>query len=231
VTIYGFLISLAIFVCLILGEKQVRQSGKDEKLFWNLALVSVISGFVGARIYHVIDLWAYYSVNPVKILYLQNGGLGIWGAIIGGLVGSALYLKFKKADATYWLDLIAGLVPLGQTIGRWGNYFNQENFGQPTTLPWGITIDKLPGQKVHPLFLYESILDLILFFVLLKFKRGSGKVVALYVVGYSTIRFLLEFIKMDPWVVNGINVAQFVCLAAIAVTLGYVIHLIRPRRI
>lgn len=230
---YGIIISLAILVCVLLGEKRVKKDGHDLNLLWNLALVAIFSGLVGARLYHVVDLWEYYSIDPKTILYFWRGGLGIWGGLIGAFVASVVYLKLaaKKEKPAYWLDLMAGVVPLGQALGRWGNFFNQENFGIPTTLPWGIIIDRLPGQKFHPLFLYESILDLTLFFILSKFTRDSGKVVVLYLIGYSLIRFFLEFLKMNSWKIGGMAVAQIVSVTVCTVTLTYAIYLFRPRRL
>ena len=223
-SIYGFIISFAILTCLLLGEKRIAT--KDIGFYWNLALVTIISGLIGARVYHVIDFWGYYSADPIKVLYFWRGGLGIWGGIIGAFICSSLYIKLKKERLVYWLDLMAGILPLGQAIGRWGNFFNQENFGYPTTLPWGIYINSVPGQKFHPLFLYESLLSLILFLILNKFTRGSGKVIVLYLFGYSVIRFFLEFLRIDPWIINDINVAQFV---SVVVTLLCALYLIRPR--
>jgi len=221
VSIYGFIISFAILVCLLLAEK--RATAKNAGFFWNLALITIVSGLIGARIYHIIDFWSYYSTDPIKVLFFWRGGLGIWGGIIGAFICGSFYIKLKKEGFAYWLDLMAGVLPLGQAIGRWGNFFNQENFGYPTTLSWGIYIDGIPGQKFHPLFLYESLLNLILFLVLNKFKPGSGKVIVLYLLGYSTIRFFLEFLRMDPWIFNDINIAQ---LVSVVVTLACALYLV-----
>lgn len=216
---YGFLILLSICSCIFVVKRLVKK--QDEGIFWGVAFWSILCGILGARIYHIFSMLPYYSYHTGQIFNLLNGGLGIWGAVIGGALGASIYLFIKKQNILRWLDLISVSIPLGQAIGRWGNFFNRELFGTPTDLPWGIYIklenrplEFLNYSKFHPLFLYESILDLILFIVLLKlYKSRSGKVkdgtfLAVYLGSYAFIRFFLEYLRINPWTYAGLNVSQ-----------------------
>jgi phosphatidylglycerol:prolipoprotein diacylglycerol transferase len=221
--LYGLLVTLSIISCLFVVRYFIKN--KDADIFWGLAFWSLLCGITGARLYHVISNVPYYSTNLLRVFEVSKGGLGIWGALLGGTAGSYFYLKIKKRDILSWFDLIAVSLPLGQAIGRWGNFFNQELFGLPTDAAWGIHIkpenrptEYLKFEKFHPLFLYESVLDLILFitlFTLYKrrksiFKRGTF--LFIYLSFYSTIRFFLEYLRTDPWIVSGLNVSQCVSI-------------------
>ena len=171
--LYGIIISVAIFASLKVAESLIEK--KNEETLWGLSFWTILSGILGARVYHVIDYFSYYSQNIIKIIELWNGGLGIWGAIAGGTIGATIYLKTKRKKILPWLDVLSVVVPLGQAVGRWGNFFNKEIFGQPTTLPWGIYVDPLKrpedfihSEKFHPIFIYESILNIFLFTFLYK---------------------------------------------------------------
>jgi phosphatidylglycerol:prolipoprotein diacylglycerol transferase len=222
--LYGFFISAGIFLSILFAQKLIKK--KEEDILWGLSFWAVISGIIGARIYHVIDFLDYYSKYPINILRIWNGGLGIWGGLTGGVLGSVLYLKVKRKKILPWLDAISVVTPLGQSIGRWGNFFNKEIFGKPTTLPWGLYIkpqnrpvEYLDFERFHPLFIYESILNLILFVILFKtYKKHHGRekpgsYMSLYLGGYSIIRFFMEFLRINPWTVYlsegfSLNVSQ-----------------------
>lgn len=231
--LYGILISLSIFCAILVARLLVKKD--DEETLWGLAFWAIVSGIIGARLYHVANFLPYYFENPLRILAVWEGGLGIWGGVTGGFIGTAVYLKKREENLPYWLDIAAVAMPLGQAIGRWGNFFNQEIFGKPTSLPWGIYIKPenrpaafLTFQKFHPLFLYESILDLILFGVLFilfkKFheKTPRGVFMALYLGGYSTIRFFLEYLRINPWKVAGLNVSQCVSILVLSFSIVFV---------
>lgn len=237
ISLYGILISLAILICILLAEKLT--SKKD--LLWGGAFWGIVSALLGARIYHVLSAPPYYLANPLETLYFWHGGLGIWGAIAGGTIGFALYYKFHHENLWYWLDLGLVFFPLGQAIGRWGNFFNNEIYGLPTGLPWGIIVN---GTRYHPLFLYESILDLALFSLLyFLYKTNKGKLLDgfflfAFLGGYSIIRFWLEFLRIDSWQILGLNVSQTISILLILVSLISVkrfikndLHCIRPRRV
>ncbi len=227
---YGVLISAAILISALWAEKLV--SPEKRKVLWGLLLWAVFFGIVGARLYHVVDYWQYYATNLASVLFVWQGGLGIFGALAGGVAGAALYLKVscRGESFLYWLNLSGLFLPLGQAIGRWGNFFNQELYGGPTTLPWGVYIrpeNRLIGyegvENFHPLFFYESILNFLLFIFLFRryTKKTRENTFLIYLIGYATIRFLLEFLRINPWTVYGINVAQAVCL--ISATLAVIL--------
>lgn len=251
---YGLVISIAIFLSILFAKKLIQKDNEDT--LWGVALTAIVFGIAGARIYHVIDYLDFYLRYPVEIIKMWNGGLGIWGALIGGFVGIFFYLKKKNKKILPWLDIVSVVTPLGQAIGRWGNFFNLEIFGLPTNLPWGMYIkqDERPIQyydqnKFHPLFLYESILNTILFVFLFKmYKKHSqrlphGIFLFLYLGSYSIIRFLLEYLRVDPWVVTlrgtVLNVSQCISILVLAISLVFIarkikendIHLFRSQRI
>lgn len=235
---YGLIISIAIFVSIKVAEKIIEKENED--VLWGLSLWTIVIGIIGARLYHVLDYFDFYFKSPVKIFYIWDGGLGILGAILGGAVGISVYLKIKGKKILPWLDLISVVMPLGQSIGRWGNFFNKEIFGKPTNLPWGIYIspEKRPlmffqNEKFHPLFIYESILNLILFIILYRTYRKnrnelkSGFFISLYLIGYSVIRFALEFLRIDPWTIKMtsnliLNTAQTISILLIILSSAFI---------
>ncbi len=205
--LYGLLIGIGIWaaseVSRWIAKKKKVDLGLVEQGFW----WAVIPGLIGARLYHVIDLWdEVYWANPLQMIKVWEGGLGIWGAIFGGIVGIFVYAKLKKIDLLEILDIGVIGVPLAQAIGRWGNFFNGE----------------LYGKNGEPLFLYESVLDFLLFIVLVKIvirnkSLKKGVVLGVYLVGYGVIRLFLEMFRPAEivWVMGGIPVAQIISVIAI----------------
>jgi phosphatidylglycerol:prolipoprotein diacylglycerol transferase len=175
----------------------------------------------------------YYLTNPLEILQVWKGGLGIPGAVAGGMFGLYIYTRRAKLNFAEWADLAAPGVALGQAVGRWGNYVNQEVYGQPTALPWGLAIDapyRLPGftdpaLRFHPLFLYESIGNLLICLALLYLARRlagwlkPGDLLLIYMICYPMLRFGLEFIRLDSSELAGVNANQFL-MAIVAVGAG-----------
>jgi phosphatidylglycerol:prolipoprotein diacylglycerol transferase len=217
--LYGLFVGVGMVVALDISERlaKIRQIDKKEvrRLFWWVVLLGVI----GARIYHVVDYWErIYSKNLIEVFYVWNGGLGIWGGMFGGIIGLLVFQYFRKMNNLFnWLDIGFVGLPLAQTIGRLGNYFNQELYGKETFLPWGIIIN---NRRYHPLFAYEGLLTLILFGFLwkLRFKK-SGIISGVYLVGYGLIRFFLEWLRPDEivWRVGGIPMAAIWSLGAIII--------------
>jgi phosphatidylglycerol:prolipoprotein diacylglycerol transferase len=229
---YGILIATGVLAAIGIALIEARRRGENTTHVMSMALIVVPLGAIGARLYHVIDQWDYYMQNPGMIIGGQ--GLGIFGAVIGGALGLIIYTRWKKLGTLRWLDIVAPGLILAQAIGRWGNFFNQELYGYPTNLPWGIYIDpshRLPGYEsfshFQPLFLYESLWNLLGFVVLMfagrKFRSRlrDGDIFLLYVTHYSIGRFFLEGHKIDVWTISGIPTARwitgFAILAAIAV--------------
>jgi phosphatidylglycerol:prolipoprotein diacylglycerol transferase len=189
---------------------------------WNGVVWSLILGVIGARLYHVLtpspsNIYSTldYFRSPFQLINLRDGGLGIYGGIAGGALGLFWYSRRQRLPAIALADLAVIGMALGQVFGRWGNFFNQELYGRPTDLPWGISIDPqhiLPGygevDRFHPAFLYESLWSLLTFLVLLTLlKRHSrklmtGDLTALYLIFYSVGRILLETVRLDSKMVT-----------------------------
>ncbi|HST67512.1 MAG TPA: prolipoprotein diacylglyceryl transferase family protein, partial [Mycobacteriales bacterium] len=171
---------------------------------------AVIFGLVGGRLYHVItdnELYFRAGRDPWRAFYVWEGGLGVWGAIALGGVGAWLACHRRGIKLPPFADAVAPGIAVAQGLGRWGNYFNQELFGRPTTLPWAVQIDPdrpstVPGATTyHPTFLYESLWDLglaaVLIYVDRRYKMGRGRVFALYVMGYCAGRIWIEALRID----------------------------------
>jgi prolipoprotein diacylglyceryl transferase len=209
---YGLFIVLGVLAGLTVSLKIAKKFGLSPNKIFDLAFWLIIFGIIGARIYHVFLEWGYYSQNYWNILKVWQGGLAIHGAIIAGLL--VLFYFCWKEKVNFWLvaAVFAPGIALGQAIGRWGNYFNQELFGTPTNLPWGIPINLMnrPDQYIsadffHPTFLYESLGDICIFIILIliirKFlqkKWQNYKIILLvYLILYSALRFSMEFLRTD----------------------------------
>ncbi|WP_371779299.1 prolipoprotein diacylglyceryl transferase [Streptosporangium subroseum] len=209
---YALCIVLGVIVAVVIGERRWRARGGEPGTIVDLAVWAVPFGLVGGRLYHVITDWQlYFGPNapnePIEALYVWNGGLGIWGAVALGALGVWFGCRNRGLSLGAVADTIAPGIVIAQAIGRWGNYFNQELFGSPTDLPWGLEIDPdrpgtVPGvDTYHPTFLYESIWDLALGLALIwvgrRFALRHGRVFALYVAGYTVGRFWIEGLRVD----------------------------------
>lgn len=206
---YGLMIAIGLLSAIFVSSYLAKSRGHNPDDVYSLAFWLAIGGIIGARLYDFIIIeFDYFIQWPLDIFKFWQGGLAIHGAIIGGIIAMIIWCKLKKQRFLNWIDLVAVSFPLGQAIGRFGNYFNQELFGRPTNLPWGIPIElhnrpeKFINQShFHPVFLYESILNFILFLILLflmkKNKLSVGIITLIYFFGYGLIRFLMEFIRID----------------------------------
>jgi len=206
---YGLIIVLGLLFGFLLVRHLTKARGIKPDDVYDLGFWLVLSGIVGARLYEVFFInWSYYYANPLAIAKIWQGGLAIHGVIIGGVITLYVWVRIKKQSFWLWSDMIVVALILGQAIGRWGNYFNQELFGWPTSLPWGIPIELahrplefMSYEFFHPTFLYESLLNFVLFLVLLylikKKNFQAGVITAIYFIGYSIIRFMMEFIRID----------------------------------
>lgn len=252
---YGIILMLGAVAGSWLATKSAKQRGHDPEIVWDLLTYLLVGGIVGARLWHVftpppsqlvLDQATGELVNPyfaggaiqiLDILSVWKGGLGIPGAVIGGAAVLYFYTKKRGLRFAEWADIAAPSLPLGQAIGRWGNFFNQELYGAPTNLPWAIRIDeahRVPGYEqfeyYHPLFLYESILNLANMFFLLWLSRRyadrlkNGDIFLTYLVTYPLIRFFLDFLRLDASLVGGININQTV-MAVVAACAGAALFL------
>jgi phosphatidylglycerol:prolipoprotein diacylglycerol transferase len=165
---YSVMILSGLAAGVVLARWEAQRLGENAEHVLNIAILGAALGLAGARMYHVVDLWdSYYRANPGQIVAIWNGGIGIFGAIGGATVALVIYVRWKRMSLLRWLDIGAPAFLLGQAIGRWGNFFNQELFGPPSNLPWAIPIRPenrpsmyLDAETFHPLFLYESLLSL-----------------------------------------------------------------------
>ena len=226
VHIYGLIIAIAIYVGWFIARKRAKLYKIPEKLFDDPILISpLLFGIIGGRLYHVASIWQYYQNNLSQMFMVWNGGLGIWGALIGIFGGFYFIARKRNIKFLSLLDLISPSLIFGQALGRIGNYINQEAFGPPTNLPWGVFIDKAhrPPEfqqfsRFHPTFFYEAVLDLIFFAVLLyltKKLKIPGQLFAVYLILYALGRFFVEFVRTDTWIVSGFKIAHLFSLTAI----------------
>ena len=172
---YGLLISTAILIGFIGGSKMAKKQGIDEDDFLTVVMISVISAVLGARLYYVIFNWGYYGQHFNEIIAIWKGGLAIHGGILGGLLALILCCKYYRLEVWKVADIFAPWLVLGQAIGRWGNFFNQEAYGyeiSPDVVPWAMYID---GAYRHPTFLYESMWDLLVFIILLLLLKKAKR--------------------------------------------------------
>jgi prolipoprotein diacylglyceryl transferase len=210
--LYGLIIALGVLAAVWLAQKRYAARGGNPEDVSNIALWAVPAGLIGARLYHVITDWQkLYSGGRwwPDALQIWHGGLGIPGGIIGGTLVGYIYVRRKGLPAQILLDVGAPCIPLAQAIGRFGNYFNQELFGRPTSLPWGLRIDPefrparyISESTFHPTFLYEALWSLGVVGVLLAIDRThklrNGKLFPLYLGGYFLGRMWVEELRSDP---------------------------------
>ena len=246
---YGVLIVTGAMLAAHIASKLSRRNGHDPEIAWNLLLVCLLMGVIGARIYHILSSWEYYRAHPTEMIGLQMSGFGIFGAFLGGLFAVWAFTRYHKLRFLEWSDYSAPGLLLAQAIGRWGNFFNQELYGYPTDLLWGICIARehrleqfrdltlFPlTQRFHPTFLYESLLNFAGFLVLLYLARNwrknrlYGDIVFLYGIIYPVIRFFIEFQRPDAWTVGGVPVAQLVSVGLIVVFVSLMLIRRRLRR-
>jgi len=235
---YGLLIVLGASIALLIALNLAKHYQLKKDLVFDLTFWLIIAGILGARIYDVFLELPYYLKYPLKIFYIWEGGMAIHGAIIAGVI--VIYLFSKKHKLNFWAlsALTVTVLPLAQAIGRFGNYFNQELFGRPTNLVWGIPIelsnrplDYLQFTYFHPTFLYESLGLIIIFLSLFLFtirflKQGTvypnfyKNQVLIYLISYSILRFSLEFIRIDKTpLFLGLRWPQIVSLVIIIISL------------
>lgn len=236
---YGLMIALGV----IAGVWLMGKLFVDERIGTlddasSIATWGVVAGVIGARLYHVATDWSRFSDDLGSIPKIWEGGLGIPGGILAGLVVGGWQAKRRGIPVPMVMTCVAPAIPLAQAIGRWGNWFNQELYGRPTDLPWGLKIDAdhqpagdRAGTTYHPAFLYESLWNLALCAVLLwihrRFRLAPGRLLAVYVVGYGLGRFWIEGLRIDrAHQVAGMRWNQWVALAAIV---GGAIYLLLTR--
>lgn len=247
---YAFCIIAGIVVALVWGERRWRARGGEPGVVLDVAVWAIPFGIVGARLYHVATDWhRYFPHNPLGALEIWNGGLGIWGGIAFGALGVWIGCTIAGVRTPAFGDAVAPAVLLAQAIGRFGNWFNQEIYGGPTDLPWGLEIYRrvLPDGQVnnalgtstgvvqavvHPTFLYEALWNVAVVVVLVVVDRririGHGRLFALYVAGYTLGRFFIEMMRTDEATrILGVRINVF---TSVLVFLCAVVYLVLARK-
>lgn len=233
IQLYGIILMLGVVAGTFLAQREARRKGENPEVVWDGLIWVLVAGIIGARLWHILTpppsmvaqgiTTAYYLTHPLDALAIWRGGLGIPGAIIGGVIALFAFTRRRGVPSLTWLDIAAPALALGQAIGRWGNFVNQELYGAPTNLPWAIFIEphkRLPAYLdqayYHPLFLYESLWNLVNALLLLWLGRRlvgrlrPGDIFLTYLIAYPTGRFLLEFLRLDSSQVAGLNINQTV---------------------
>ena len=230
----GYAVGLALVYLLLV--RLAKRAGEDDDIAGNGMIIVAIAALIGGRLYHVIDQWQRYQDDLLSIVLPPYTGLGVYGGIITGTVAAFLYARYKGAPFLRWADIVAPALFVMQAVARWGNFFNQELYGTPTDLPWGIPIDcahriaaypcsEFPEATTafHPLFLYESMSGIAGALVLiwmgyhLRHRLRPGDLLFTFFIWYGAVRFLLEPLRQENWTFNGIPTASLVSLAFIAV--------------
>jgi phosphatidylglycerol:prolipoprotein diacylglycerol transferase len=235
---YGLIIMVGALAGSWLAVRGAKLRDQDPELVWDGLVWVLIGGIIGARLWHIFTptpsdiavglTTKYYLTHPLDALNIRSGGLGIPGAVIGGMLALYWFCKRRGISFALWVDIAAPGLALGQAIGRWGNFINQELYGPPTDLPWGIFIEpqyRLPGfkefERFHPLFLYESLWNLMNMGLLLwlgrKYKNRlkTGDLLLVYMIIYPVGRILLEFIRLNSAEIAGINANQAVMMVVV----------------
>ncbi|MFH1185581.1 MAG: prolipoprotein diacylglyceryl transferase [Chloroflexota bacterium] len=251
---YGIILMLGALAGGYLATFEVKRRGHDPEMVWDLLVYLIIGGVLGARLWHILTpppssiaqgfTTQFYLSHPLDALAIWKGGLGIPGTILGGLVALYVYARrHRMISFLEWTDIAAPSLALGQAIGRWGNFVNQEIYGAVTNLPWKIFIDpvhRLAGFEnesyYHPLFAYESLLNLantLLLLWLTRRYRGRlkrGDVFNVYLVFYPVVRFALDFLRLDAAEVLSLNINQTVMAVVGIAAMGVLIRRHLPSR-
>ena len=221
---YGIIIALGMVSGVLLALYRCKHTSVSKDHVYNFVLIGIPVCIVCARAYYVIFEWSNYKDDPIQILNIPNGGLAIYGGVIGGVVTALVYCKLNKISFLTFADMVIPSLVLGQAIGRWGNFVNQEAFGTLITdpklqfFPYGVFIEEL-NEWHQATFFYESSLNMLLLITMLsfypRFKR-KGYLLSFYMTGYGTIRFFVEGLRTDSlYIVTGIRVSQMLSLVLV----------------
>lgn len=228
---YGIIIGFGFLLAFAYGMASCRKMKINAGKLLDAIILGLIFGIIGARLYYVLFFDGdKYIKDPLSILYIHEGGLGIYGGIIGGLLAGGITAKIKKLSVFAALDLASLGFLIGQAVGRWGNFVNQEAFGSETSLPWGMASENTGNVPVHPCFFYE-FLWCALGFILLhiftrKFRRYDGQTFLLYMIWYGVGRFFIEALRTDSLIVPYLNMKVSQLVAVIAVLAGIVLLIV-----
>ena len=250
---YGVIIGLGIIISLALAVKEAKRTGQNPDNYMDFTMIAIVICVICARLYYVIFSWDYYSHHLNEIFATRNGGLAIYGGIIGGIVTAIVYTKVKKLNFWLFADTTAPSLLLGQIIGRWGNFFNREAFGgytdglfamrymkeQVSHIPQSvldniINVNGVQYIQVQPTFLYESFWNLVVFVILMILKRRKkfdGEIFGLYLLGYGLGRVWIEGLRTDQLILGNTGIPVSQLLSAIIIIISIVILYIRYKKI
>ena len=243
---YGLLIALALLLCMVLAIRQAPRFGLKADDITDTFIAIIPLMIIMARLYYVVLEWDYYATDWRRIFNTRDGGLAFYGGIIGGIIAVLIIRKIKHVKLSSLFDFLVVYIPLGQAIGRWGNFFNQEAFGNNTSLPWGMYSNQTehylsrithisgldPSLPVHPTFFYEFVANMIIFVFLLRIRRKSKlpfETTLWYFLLYGFVRFFVESIRTDPLMIPGNSLLASMILSAI-MFVGSIILLIILRQ-
>ncbi|MCB6201856.1 prolipoprotein diacylglyceryl transferase [Extibacter muris] len=250
ITYYGMLIGLGILAGIFIAAAEAKRSGQNSEDYFDLAIYAVICSIIGARIYYVIFSWDMYKDDLLSIFNTRQGGLAIYGGVIAAVITVIIYARIKKMSAPLIFDTAGLGLVAGQMIGRWGNFFNREAFGEYTNslLAMKLPVDAVRGSditelmrkhmekvdgvsyiQVHPTFLYESLWCLMVLFIMLlyrKYKKFDGEVFLIYLLGYGVGRAWIEGLRTDQLLLPGVGwpVSQVLAGIIAVVSLGLIIY-------
>lgn len=250
IAFYGIIIGLGILTGLLIAAAEAKRSGQNPEDYFDLAIYAVIFSIIGARLYYVAFSWDMYKDDLLSILNIRQGGLAIYGGVIAAVITVFVFARIKKMSATLILDTAGLGLVAGQMIGRWGNFFNREAFGEYTNsfLAMRLPVDAVRGSditelmrknmetvkgvsyiQVHPTFLYESLWCLMVLIIMLiyrKHKKFNGEVFLVYLLGYGVGRFWIEGLRTDQLLIPkiGLPVSQILAGVLVVVSLALIIY-------
>ena len=246
---YGVIIAVGMLIGFYAAVYFGKKIGVSDDILYDIFIICVIFGIIGARAYYVLFRWDYYQIRPYEILDIRAGGLAVFGGIILATIAIAIYCKIKKVDILKVLDATMIGVVVGQAIGRYGNFFNMEAFGgytnnlfamrmrtdylDPSNITFEQSINLITENgreyiQAHPTFLYESVLNIILFIVLIyivkKHYKFKGQILATYLIGYGIIRVFIESLRTDSLMIGSFKVSQLVAVVCILIGVLFYIY-------
>ncbi len=251
---YGIIIVTGMVIALWMDCREAKRLGENPDTFWDMGMIGILAGVVGARLYYVIFAWDNYKDNLLEIFNLRHGGLAIYGGVIGGFLGLYIFGRIKKLNFAQQVDVAAPCLLIGQIMGRWGNFFNREAFGGYTDglfamqLPvsavrqneitqqmWDHlqTVNGVDMIQVHPTFLYESLWNLaLLIFILLyrKHRKFKGQIFLIYLMGYGLGRAWIEGLRTDQLLLPGVGLPVSQLLSVLLVIVGAALMIFMGRR-
>ena len=252
IALYGIMIAAAMLCGISIAAFMGKKEGQDPDLYWDCFPWIVISSIVGARIYYVIFMWDFYKDNLMEIFNLRGGGLAIYGGIILAVTTICIYCRLRKTDPFLFLDRVAFGLLIGQVIGRWGNFFNREVFGEytdslfamrlPVSMVRESDISPLIRQhmeagtnyiQVHPTFLYEGMWNLMVFLILLLYRRKkkfNGELFLVYLTGYGIGRAIIEHIRTDQLYIPGTKTPVSMVLGLVIAAVSFILILVGRSR-